>query len=588
MKIKNILAWILALTLVLGLLAGCGSQQTADPSDDANATGNADATGGDAAGQIPEKYQNLAYFDTEHPERYGGELTYAMGVADAHLDINAAGASVGTTTWARYVYESALASGIDGKLYPLVCEYRYDEENQTWLELWVREGVTFHDGSLVEIEDVWASYNRNVKYQHILNGITNVEIKDGVLHIDYEPEVGCITALYWFGIADTHFGIMPKEICDQWSGFEDGVITDPKYVIGTGAYKFVANEYVPMEQYVLERHDAYIPVLDGDVLEDGMQNGRAAPRIAYLDRINIVVNTDSNTSMMQLLSNEYDVIYCEASIYQASLQPLGYQMYVDPTGKPFSDTVSLIFNMHSTETATGDGKASTSILANDVNLRKAICAAINIDEAMYGQYTDWWKDCSSPVDIEGYSNEALDNAEYRNLTGDIAEAKAYLAQSNYKGEEIILRRPSSTGHAICQVIQKNCKEAGINIVLDAAEISAYQADYRMGDSGWDMYLVMGSNTPIWPGFMSVTNYLAWGNEEAVDLRMQLFGNFNHTEESIAAWEAWSQLRADECSVFTLGKSLGDRYVQNPDLNPNYSFFTCYISAYWDNPEEHGA
>ena len=58
-------------------------------------------------------------------ERYGGKVTQAIGTADAHLDINAAGATSGTSYWARYVYESALATGIDGKLYPLVCEYTY-------------------------------------------------------------------------------------------------------------------------------------------------------------------------------------------------------------------------------------------------------------------------------------------------------------------------------------------------------------------------------------------------------------------------------------------------------------------------------
>lgn len=584
MNFKKWIALLLALAMAAGVLAGCGGNK--EPVDEAPVDGASvdGAVSGDADGDgIPDQYANLAYFDTEHPERYGGKLTQAIGTADAHLDINAAGATSGTSYWARYVYESALATGIDGKLYPLVCEYTYDEENHSWLELTVREGVTFHDGSLVEIEDVWASYNRNPKYQHILDGITNVEIADGVLHIDYDPAVGCIKALYWFGYHDASFGIMPKEICEQWSGFETGVITAPQYVIGTGAYKLIAEEYVPMELYPLARHEGYLPSLEGGAPD--YPNGSAEPRIAYLDRIDLVVNTDSNTSMMQLMQGNYDVIFANIDTF-ARLEPMGYQMYVDPTGKPISDTPAMFFNLHTAESAVGDGKASTSILADDPNLRKAICAAINIDEAMYAYYSDWWIECASPVLIDGYSTDAFDNAEYRNKEGDIEEAKEYLAQSNYNGETLVIRYPSGSGSSLCNVIKKNCEAVGIKIDVELMDISAYQQDFRMGASGWDMYITFGANTFAWAGFMPVNSYITWGNTEGAALRAELFSEMNGTAESIAAWEALSQLMADECSYFVLGKSKGDRFVTVPGLNVNCSGYTRYCSAYWDNPSEH--
>lgn len=580
MKLKNILALILALTLILGLCAGCGGQQTPDVNEEPSENGGEAVEGG-----IPQKYQNLAYFDEAHPERYGGVLNFINGTADAHLDINAAGASTGTSYWARYVYESALALGMDGKLYPLVCEYKYDEENKTWLELWVREGVTFHNGAAVQIEDVWASYNRNPKYQYIFDGMLDYTITDGVLHINYDPAVGCVRALYWFGYFDTSFGVMPKEICDQWSGFESGVILDPQYVIGTGPYKIVADEYVPMELIPLERYEGYLPCFEGDVLE--YPNGRAAPRIAYLDEINVIINTDSNTTMMELLQGNADMIFSNAEIFQASLQPLGYQMYEDVSKAPASDTPALFFNLHTAETAVNDGKASTSTLVNDPNLRKAICAAINLDEVMFSQYGDWWFQETSPVNCAGYSKAAFENADYRNLNGDIAEAKAYLAQSNYKGEEIVLRRPSTSGGAMCQVIQKNCKAAGINVTIEPVDISAYQSDYRCGASGWDMYLLFGQNTSTWAGFMPINSYLSWGNERGAELRAIMFAELNGTEASLNAWNELSQLMADECSYYVLGKSKGDRYVYAPGLNPNYTGYSCWYSAYWDEPSEHG-
>ena len=103
-----------------------------------------------------------------------------------------------------------------------------------------------------------------------------------------------------------------------------------------------------------------------------------------------------------------------------------------------------------------------------------------------------------------------------------------------------------------------------------------------------MYILFGANTSTWAGFIPVNSYIPWGNERGAELREILFAELNGTEASLNAWNELSQLMADECSYYVLGKSKGDRYVYAPGLTPNYTGYSCWYSAYWDEPSEHGA
>lgn len=539
---------VLLLVLCLLVLVGCGgnASENETSSNNSNSTPSGENT------------------------KYGGVLNFVSGKKDDHMDIYAPSASVGTHYWARYVYEGALALGNDGLLYPLVCEYDYDKENYSWFKLWVREGVTFHDGTPVTIEDVKASYDRSIKrdlYEHVVSE----DITNGVWTLNYD-EVGCVGYMYWYGYNDPQYGIMPKWICDKFNVADNQIITDPEYVIGTGCYKIIPDEYINQEVVALERYDGYVPCTEGP--DDG---SAAAPRYAYLDKINILVNSDANNSLMHFMSGEYDVISATADIYKSSLQPLGYSMYIDESGRTASDQATCIFNMHDN---------STSIVKNDVNLRRAIMAAIDFKEAAYAEYSDWYFDQHSPLYLDGYSTEAYDVQDFVG-EDDIELCKEYLAKSNYNGEDLVLRYPSTAGGAMIRVIVQNLQDAGIKCHSEATDSSVYVSDYRDGTAGWDMYLLFAAGSVSTPQNIPVNNYVCWtSNKEAGLLREELFKYPAGTQESIDAWEAWSKLSAEEVNCFCICRSKGDRFVQQPGLHPNYTGYQNYRNAYWDNPSEH--
>lgn len=554
-NLSKLLVLILCVAMLLGTLTACGGGST-------DAPGGQENNNNDDNNDInPSGYSG---------PKYGGVVNFVYGTKEDHMDINAPGASAGTMQWARYIYESALATGADGKLYPLVCEYEIADD-YSWFKLWVRDGVTFHDGTPVTIEDVIASYARNTR-RDLKEHVVDEDVTDGVW-TQYFDETGCVEAIYWYGYHDASYGVMPKWVCEQFNIEEGNIILDAQYVIGTGCYKIIADEYVNQEIVPMERYEGYC-AYEGA----GENNGVASPRHAYLDRINILMNTDSNNTLMHFLNGEYDVINATVDTYDSSLAPLGYKMYADETGHTLTDTANLIFNLH---------ENSPSIVRDDVNLRKAILAAIDMDEASYSEYSSWYLAQHTPVAIEGYDYEILQNAEFCG-EDNIELAKQYLAKSNYNGETLIIRRPSSAGSAIVLTIQQNLMDAGINVDIEPVEISAYVADYRNGESGWDMYVLFGQTSVSTVQNMPVNNYVCWtSNEEATALRTELFSKMTGTDESIALWNEYAKLLLEEVPVWWICRSKGDRFVQQPTLNPNYVGYQNYRNAYWDDPENHG-
>lgn len=542
-SLKKLSLILLCMAMLLGMLAGCGdNKQGGSAGDDSSNSG----------------------------PKYGGVMNLVYGTKEDHMDINAPGGTAGTVQWAKYVYESALATGADGKLYPLVCNFEVAED-YSWFKLWVREGEKFHDGTDVTIEDVIASYARNSK-RDLKAHVIKEDVTDGVW-TQYFDETGCVETICWFAYYDCSYGIMPKWICEKFNPDEGNIIIDPEYVIGTGCYKIIPEEYVNQEIVALERYEDYLPYTG-----TSDDNGVAGARHAYLDRINIIMNTDSNNILMHFLNGEYDVVNATVDTYETSLKQLGYQMYADETGHTSSDTASMIFNLHDN---------STSIVKDDVNLRKAILAAVDMEECAYAEYSSWYLSQHTPLAIEGYDYDLFQNADFAG-EDNIELAKQYLAKSNYNGETLVIRRPSSAGSALVLAVAQNLEDAGIHVEIDPVETSAYVKDYRDGQSGWDIYFTFGATSVTTVQNMPVNSYVCWtSNKEATALREELFSYMTGTQESIDCWKEYAQLLLEEVPVFWICRSKGDRFVQQPTLHPNYVGYQNYRNGYWEDPENHG-
>ena len=213
----------------------------------------------------------------------GGELTYGLSSdppnLDPHVDSGAAASTI-----KMLVYSTLTRYWHDGKIEPNLAERWEASDDGREISLFLRPGVTFHDGTPFTGADVKASIERiqdeatGASLQVEMGFIDEVVLDDDLtvrLRLG-EPNPAMIEYL-----AQPDAAIMSKAFIE--SG-EDPNTT----MVGTGPFKFVARE--PGVRTELARNETYF--------REGLP---------YLDRIVFVPYQDENTRVSALLGGEVDV-----------------------------------------------------------------------------------------------------------------------------------------------------------------------------------------------------------------------------------------------------------------------------------------
>lgn len=235
---------ILAALVPLLLLFGCAPiEDTAD--EQLEAAQGSDAAGGSEA------------TDGAGPAGGGGTLTYAAAPPtsiDPHMM-----SSLGDIHTVQPVVNYLVRLGTDLSLQPDLATEWESEDGQTWT-FKLREGVTFHDGSEFDAEDVVATFDRIVdpevasaaagSFTFLEKGSTTA-VDDLTVQFELTEPVGDFPA--W--VTAYQAAILPSD----WKG------DFAKNPIGTGPFKLT--DYVPQQRASFERNEDYfeegLPKLDG-------------------------------------------------------------------------------------------------------------------------------------------------------------------------------------------------------------------------------------------------------------------------------------------------------------------------------------
>lgn len=491
----------------------------------------------------------------------GGHLNFAVYSKPQSLD-----PSYSTGIWRfmfnTMVYESALTRDVDGNICPNVCEFELSDDQLT-LKLWVREGMTFHDGSEVEIEDVVASITRNCNKHskdYIVPFIKSVDVADGVATFtftEYEEKT-----LGYIANVQSYLAIIPKEICEKYSAESELVITDLADAIGTGPYKFT--DLVPEVSISVERYDGYKPVAEG-------YSGAAGPKKAYLDSATYYYASDENATALALLSGQYDLFENIPVDYVSQAESAGVLL----EKRAFTAGAALTFNTF--------GNGAT---AKNVNLRRAILACVDIpefiDQIQAGGYTIG----CCPVLDEAYYTDAFTTVDWFG-EDNIELAKKYLKEANYNGETVKLAIDSND-IKVATMIGAYLDAAGISYEVVSKEETAYKEFIGDPNNDWDFYFWYPTlaNTPtMLDNNLLYTNYNSAEKDALIE---ELRGMVVGSEEYVAKWNELANMMVDDCATAYLATS-NLLWFKNQDLNLNYEGKTPYFyNTYWTNPEDHGA
>ncbi|NLB90048.1 MAG: hypothetical protein GX786_02345 [Clostridiales bacterium] len=186
--------------------------------------------------------------------RFGGLLRATINSNPASLDPMLEGGESELIP-AAHIFETALATGLEGDIFDCVCAYEEKDEGKI-IELTLSKGVKFHDGSLVTIDDVKASTDRwlaNVNFakSHVGSKLESLETVGNKLIFTFKEQA----PLALIAIAAWNRGlyVIPKAICEK---YPDSKIENND-LIGTGPYLF--KEYQAGRFIILEKFRDYVP-----------------------------------------------------------------------------------------------------------------------------------------------------------------------------------------------------------------------------------------------------------------------------------------------------------------------------------------
>ncbi|UUV18509.1 ABC transporter substrate-binding protein [Fusobacteria bacterium ZRK30] len=237
----------------------------------------------------------------------GGELVVRISQDMDFLDPHKALAA-GTYEVMFNVFEGLLKPTHEGKLIPAVAEsFKISKDNLVYT-FKLRDGIKFHNGKDVEIEDIIFSLTRiggdfsgNSIVRDLAKNIKNIKkIDDKTVAIELKKVDGTILSKFTTAI-------IPRDVVD--------IEQSP---IGTGPFKFI--EYLPGQKLLMEKFSDYwiggVPTIDKvefSIIKDeqssilSLQRGEidlyprmGSTHISILENTNNIIVTEQN--LMQILS----------------------------------------------------------------------------------------------------------------------------------------------------------------------------------------------------------------------------------------------------------------------------------------------
>jgi peptide/nickel transport system substrate-binding protein len=415
---KSLSIFLVVLSTLALTLGGCSSKKADDStSGTSNATdqassgvnseaGNADGTGGEEDLSkitigIPQDIDNL----------------------DPHIAKTA-----GSREILFNIYEGLVKPDPDGNLIPAVAsDYSISEDGIAYT-FTLRDGIKFHDGSAVTVEDIKYSIERNAGTDG------NDPLISAFANIDKVETPDDKTVVMTLKEANTEFlAYMTVAIIPASNSDPEG---NP---IGTGPYKFVSRS--PQENVILTKFDDYWG------------------QPAYIKDITLKVISNSDTIVMDLEGGSIDM-FARVSSTQVSQLSDKFDVY--------EGTMNLVQALY----------LNNAIEPfNNKAVRQALCYAIDPQTIMDFVSDGKGKEIGSSMfpSFGKYFDESLNDT----YNQDIAKAKQLLIDAGYPdGFSFTITVPSNYSQHVdtAQVLVEQFKEIGVTATIQEVEWNSWLED----------------------------------------------------------------------------------------------------------------
>ncbi|HWK45526.1 MAG TPA: ABC transporter substrate-binding protein [Stellaceae bacterium] len=369
--------------------------------------------------------------------------------------------------------------GVDeaGKMQPqMLAGHTVENDGKLWT-MTLREGLKFHDNEPVRARDVVASLRRWASRDAFGNSLMLVvdelsapddrtllwRLKRPFPMLpDALGKVGAIVAF-----------IMPERLAMTDS-------THPvKEIIGSGPFRFRADQYAPGSRLVYEKFAGYAP------RAEGVPSLLAGPKVAYFDRVEWQVIPDPATAAAALQRNEID--WWDQPIFDLLPTLRRNQNLKVEVLDPFGNVGVLRFN-------------HTQPPFDNPAIRRAVLGAVRQRDymtAIAGDDPSMWRDAIGFFAPGGVMANTDGIAALAGSRG-IEESRKALQEAGYKGEPVLMMAPSDFPaiNAMSEVAADMFRKLGMNL------------DYVMMDWGSMLTRMGNRNTPDKGGYNVYCTYSA--------------------------------------------------------------------------------
>ncbi len=330
------------------------------------------------------------------------------------------------------IFEGLVKPDTDGNLIPAVAsEYKVSEDKKTYT-FTLREGVKFHDGSLVTVEDVRYSIERCADTSE---GAPLVAACSNIVSI-HTPDEKTIEI------------VLAESNADFLAEMDSAIIpasntTPDTTAIGTGPYKFVS--HAPQESFVMEKFDEYW----GEK--------------AHIENVILKVCANADSSVMNLNSGSIDM-YARLTSTQASQLNDKFEVL-----EGTMNLVQALYLNHDVEPF------------NNEKVRQALSYAVDkkylLDMTSDGHGTPVGSSMF-PAFGKYYMPELADH-----YTKDIKKAKQLLTEAGYPdGFSFTIKVPSNYApHVeVAQVLAEELKAINVSAKIELIEWETWVSDVYVG------------------------------------------------------------------------------------------------------------
>jgi len=383
---------------------------------------------------------------------------------------------------AMMAYDTLWGTDSNAQVSPQMLEgHVVENDGKTW-KLTLREGLKFHDGEPVRGRDVVASITRWGRRDNFGRSVAAVTDEmsapdDKTIVIRLKRPFPLLSAALG-KVGSSVCAIMPERLA---SGDPSKPITE---VMGSGPYRFVANERVVGARVVYARNEAYVQ------RQGGVASYTAGPKIVNFDRVEWHIIPDQGTAAAALQAGEID-------------------WWENPTADLFPiirRNARLSLTVHDKTGYLGFMRLNhLTPPFNNPAIRQALFQAIDQDDFMQAVVGGEPGLRRAGVGYYCPTSPMASDAGMEALNGkrDVAAAKAAIIAAGYKGEKVAVLIPSDvpTLKSIAEIGADTLTRCGLNVdpqYMDWGTLVQRLVRVDAADvGGWNVYHSYWSGVDQW-------------------------------------------------------------------------------------------